>query len=117
MFEVSRVAAQKQDGPCADDAFPRCPEWNGEMPRRVENPRVVHRVEPTLPEEAKRRHISGVVILQVGIRRDGSVGGVCVLKPLPCGLATAAVDAVKQWRFEPQQGDVVTNVTVYFKSF
>lgn len=113
MFEVSRVAA-KRAGPCADDQSTRCPTFHGDLPPSVEEPRVLHRVEPKLSEAERRRGITGEVILQVGIRRDGTVGGVCVLKPLPCGLSTAAVDAVRQWRFEKQERDVVANVSVYF---
>lgn len=83
-------------------------------PAPVPLPPVIHRVDPVLPDLARKAGVHGVVILRAGIRRDGSVGGVCVLKPLPCGLADAAVAAVRQWRFAPQRRDVVANVEIRF---
>ena len=91
-----------------------CPRFHPHPPT-VASPPVVHRVEPKHTDASRRHRLSGIVILQIGIRRDGSVGGVCVLKPLPCGLSAAAVEAVKQWRFKPQQQDVVTTVSVHVK--
>jgi len=93
--------------PCAQVGADRA------FPARVPLPPVVHRVEPVLNAAAKRARVSGKIILDVGIRRDGSVGGVCVVKPLPCGMADAAVAAVRQWRFAPQPHDTVSTVTLH----
>jgi TonB family protein len=54
------------------------------------------------------------------IDRTGAVKSVAVLKPLPHGLAGAAIDAVKQWTFAPgtlngKPVDVIFNLTVNFK--
>lgn len=83
-------------------------------------PKVISRVEPVYPEVAKKSGISGVVILELTIKEDGSVSDVRVLKPLPLGLDQAAVDAVRQWRFEPatKEGkpvEVAFNITINFK--
>lgn len=94
-----------------DDAIP-CPGLP--MAPLAEVPKIVHRVEPQLTAEARRHRISGTVIVRVGIRPDGSVGGVCVLKPLPAGLSTAAVEAVRQWRFEPRAENAIADVPVHF---
>lgn len=86
----------------------------------VHAPRVVHRVEPMYPEEARRNRVSGIVILETLVDATGRVTDVLPLKPLPYGLTEAAVDAVKQWTFEPGtlQGKpvpVIFNLTVNFK--
>ena len=111
MFEVSRVNMKPDvSKDCGTDDLVRCPP----PPKRPLQtlPKVVHRVEP------KPGRISGTVILRIGIRRDGSVGGVCVLKPLPCGLNTAAIEAVRQWKFEPRpdgvNADAIADVEVHF---
>ena len=45
-------------------------------------------------------NIQGQVELQIQITKDGSVGQVKRLNGNPT-LAGAAIDAVKQWRYEP----------------
>lgn len=84
--------------------------------RRIADPIIVHRVDPKPTAAARTHKVAGVVILQVGIRRDGTVGGACVLEPLPCGLSEAAIAAVKQWRFERQEADGIANVAVHFSA-
>ncbi len=118
LFEVSRLAAPPEfptpPSPCPESGE-KCPEFQGDARlRRIANPVVIRRVEPRLTAAARKHKIAGVVIVQAGIRRDGTVGGVCVLKTLPCGLSEAAVSAVKQWRFERQEADGVANVAVHF---
>ncbi len=71
----------------------------GDVPQRVggpiAEPRNVHRVEPAFP--AGRR---GSVILEITIARDGSVEDVRTLRA-DDGFEAPAVQAVRQWRFEP----------------
>ncbi|HXH40731.1 MAG TPA: energy transducer TonB [Thermoanaerobaculia bacterium] len=85
----------------------------------VKAPVVVNRVEPLYTDEARRAGISGIVILEVVIDRNGVVTKADVLKPLPFGLDQAAVDAVKQWKFRPGTlngvpVDVIFNLTMNF---
>jgi TonB family protein len=86
----------------------------------VKAPIIVTRVEPAYSEEARKARISGIVILEALIDKNGDVREVNVLKPLPFGLDQAAVDAVRQWKFKPalikgEPVDVVFNLTVNFK--
>jgi TonB family protein len=86
----------------------------------VKAPRVVRRVEPIYSEAARRDRISGIVILELLVGKDGRVRDAVVLKPLPDGLSEAALAAVRQWEFEPGTlngvpVDVVFNVTTNFK--
>lgn len=94
--------------PCTDVGADRS------FPAREPLPPFVHRVAPELNPAAKRARVFGTVILDIGIQRDGTVGGVCVVKPLPCGLTDDAVAAVKQWRFMPRTESTVSTVTIHF---
>lgn len=66
----------------------------------IKPPRIVVKVDPVYPEEAKGAGAKGVVLLDVTIGPDGSVIGVHVLRSVPL-LDQAAIDAVKQWKYEP----------------
>jgi len=79
----------------ADASDPQSePEISGDL-------KVLRRVIPAYPDELRRKGIAGRVELQVGIDEKGTVGGVRIVKPLHPYLDNAAVQALKQWRFEP----------------
>jgi TonB family protein len=86
----------------------------------VKAPVAIVHVNPIYPDEARQARISGIVILETLIDRNGVVKDVHVRKPLPFGLSEAAVNAVKQWSFKPgtlngEAVDVVFNLTINFK--
>jgi TonB family protein len=86
----------------------------------IEPPRLLREVRADYTEDARRRNISGEVVLEIVVRRDGSVGDVRVLQGLGGGLNDRAVQAVRQWRFAPAQRrgtpvDVIVEVAVEFK--
>ena len=59
-------------------------------------------------------------MLEIVVRADGSVGAVKLLQGLGAGLDQRAIDAVRQWRFNPAQRygtpvDVIVEVAVEFK--
>ena len=86
----------------------------------IEPPRVLREVKADYTEDARRRGINGDVVLEIVVRRDGSVGDVKVLQGLGGGLNDRAIQAVRQWRFAParRQGsavDVIVEVAVEFK--
>ena len=60
-------------------------------------------IEPVYPELARRARISTKVILQAVVLKDGTVSEVEVLlcKNPGMGFEEAAIDAVRQWRYEP----------------
>jgi TonB family protein len=85
----------------------------------VHPPKLVHKVNPLYPDEARRNHISGVVVVQAMIDAAGHVTDAIPLQGPP-ELTAAAIDAVKQWTFEPgtragKPVPVVFNVTVNFQ--
>ena len=70
-------------------------------------------------DEARRRGLQGDVVLEIVVRRDGTVGDVTVLQGLGAGLDQRAVAAVRQWRFAPARRhgtavDVIVEVAVEF---
>jgi periplasmic protein TonB len=83
-------------------------------------PRLLREVKADYTEEARRRGLTGEVVLEIVVRRDGSVGDVKLLQGLSSGLDDRAIQAVRQWRFAPadRQGvavDVIVEVGVEFR--
>lgn len=75
-------------------------------------------VEPVYPEIARRAGVTGVVILEAVIDPHGNVTDVNVLRSIPL-LDEAAIDAVRQWKYEPTLLNgvpvpIVMTVTVRF---
>ena len=56
--------------------------------------------EPVYPQTARDAGVQGVVILEIVIGEDGAVANARVLRSIPL-LDQAALDAVRQWRYEP----------------
>lgn len=98
------------------------------LPRRVEpmriggtvlESRILYKVDPVYPQLAKDARVEAVVILEANVDEQGNVSGVRVLQSHPL-LEQAAIDAVKQWRYQPtllngQPVPVVGTVTVEFR--
>jgi TonB family protein len=85
----------------------------------IDPPRLLREVKADYTDEGRRRNITGDVVLEIVVRRDGSVGDVHVLQGLGAGLDQRAIDAVRQWRFDPahRKGtavDVIVEVAVEF---
>jgi TonB family protein len=68
--------------------------WGQEISRKVKT-----KVVPNYPELAQRMKLTGVVRVQVTISPNGSVKDAKLMGGHPV-LATAALDAIKKWRFE-----------------
>lgn len=86
----------------------------------IEAPRLLREVKPDYTEDARRRNLEGDVLLEIVVRRDGTVGDVKLVKALGAGLDQRAVQAVRQWRFAPARRlgtpvDVIVEVSVEFK--
>ncbi len=65
-------------------------------------------VKPVFPEEARKEKIEGMVILQIVVKRDGTVGDIQVLRSpseKKIDFEEAAIEAVKQWRYKPAMKD------------
>ena len=83
-------------------------------------PSIQREIKPDYTEEGRRRNIEGDVVLEIVVRSNGTVGNVKLLTGLGAGLDERAIDAVRQWRFNPAQRygvpvDVIVEVAVEFK--
>jgi len=83
-------------------------------------PRVLREVKADYTEAARQRALTGEVVLEIVVRRDGSVGDVKLLHGLGLGLDDRAIAAVRQWRFAPAERlgvpvDVIVEVGVDFR--
>src|SRR5688572_18077025 len=67
----------------------------------VTRPEKISGLTPAYTAEARRARLSGVVIVEAVIDEQGNVTETRVLKGLPMGLAEAAVEAVRAWKFKP----------------
>jgi len=62
-------------------------------------PKLVHRVPTVYPDKARKRGLSGRVVLKAVVEISGSVGKIDVVSGDPI-LVPAAIEAVRQWRYE-----------------
>lgn len=86
----------------------------------IKPPAQIKTVDPHYPEKARAAKIQGSVILNVRTDEAGNVEDVMVWRGIDPLLDQAAVEAVKQWKYEPLiiQGKprkVVFTVTITFK--
>ncbi len=63
-------------------------------------PRKIRDVVPIYPEAARQANVSGIVILELALDVNGSVTDARLLRSIPL-LDAAAVEAVRQWQYEP----------------
>jgi periplasmic protein TonB len=86
---------------------------------RVKEPRLIARVDPRYPPLAIQTHMQGAVIVDAVIDEHGNVVEARVVSGPPL-LIQAAMDAVRQWKYEPtylndEPVPVQLNVTVQFR--
>jgi TonB family protein len=75
--------------------------------------KVKSRLTPVYPELARRMKIAGVVKVQVVVAPNGIVKDAKVMGGHPV-LATAALDAVRKWRFEVRPEETTENLEFHF---
>jgi TonB family protein len=75
--------------------------------RGIVVPRVISDVKPTYTAGAMQAKIQGTVLLAAVVLANGDVGEVTVTQSLDTehGLDQQAIDAVRQWKFEPGTKD------------
>lgn len=88
----------------------------------VTKPVLLSKAEPLYSEEARKAGIQGVVILYIEVGANGQVQNPKVVKSLGHGLDDQAIEAVKQWKFQPGEKDgapvaVAATIDVNFRLF
>jgi TonB family protein len=95
---------------------------DGAMPLRVggniKTPTKTKDVRPIYPQDAQLNRVQGVVIAELTVDAEGKVRNAMILRSIPL-LDQAALDAVRQWEFEPVHLNgvpvpVIMTVTVNF---
>jgi len=89
----------------------------------VNPPFAINPKTPDYPAFEFKTGLEGIVILEVDVDKYGNTDKIKVLKSLmsgPGGLDEAAINAVKQWKFEPARKkslavDVTVHIPIEFK--
>ena len=85
----------------------------------VQSARLLKQPKPVYPDSAKARGVTGVVLLQTVILKDGSTASPVPFAGSDPELAEAAMQAVKQWKYQPtllngQPVETVTTISIQF---
>ncbi len=85
----------------------------------LEQSKLTHKVQPHYPVSAKAAGVQGVVQLEAAISKDGIPQDVRVMSSPNDELSESALEAVRQWRYEPtllngQPVGVVTEIIVNY---
>ncbi|HXW92586.1 MAG TPA: energy transducer TonB [Terriglobales bacterium] len=88
----------------------------------VSAPRPVFTPDPEYSEEARKAKYQGTCVLWMIVGPDGKPRDIKVARTLGLGLDEKAIEAVKQWKFEPAMKDgqpvaVQINVEVSFRLY
>ncbi len=85
----------------------------------IQAAKLIHKVTPTYPKQAKEEGRQGTVMLQAVILKDGSIGSLDLMPGADSDLASSAMDAVRQWVYSQtllngEPVEVATTVQVNF---
>jgi periplasmic protein TonB len=88
----------------------------------VSAPRAIFAPDPEYSEEARKAKYQGTCVLWLVVGPDGRTRDIRVARTLGLGLDQQAIEAVKQWKFEPAMKDgkpvaVQVNVEVTFRLY
>lgn len=88
----------------------------------VSAPRALYAPDPEYSEEARKAKWQGTVVLWVIVGPDGKPRDIKIQRSLGMGLDEKAIEAVRQWKFDPAKKDgqpvaVQINVEVNFRLY
>jgi TonB family protein len=95
------------------------PVMDAPLSRGVTQGELIHKVDPAYPLQARAQRIAGSVVLEILLGKDGRIRNISAVSGNR-QLVTAAVEAVRQWRYSPTLLDgnpieATKRVTVVFK--
>lgn len=76
--------------------------------------KLVHKVDPTYPEMARRMNIAGTVKLYAVVAPDGNVKAIEQVGGSPL-LVQASVAAIKVWKFAPAATETKELIELHFR--
>ena len=111
---VAKAAPRSRTTP--QNAVPRRIRVGGQ----VEAAKLIEQKKPEYPESARLRGIEGVVLLEAVISMEGIPLNWKVLSSPDPDLSEAAINAVREWRYQPtllngEPIEIVTTITVRFR--
>jgi TonB family protein len=85
----------------------------------ISEPKLLKKVNPVYPDDAREARLTGVVVIEAIIDRQGGVKDAQVLRSPGSSFSRAALDAVRQWKYQPTllngvPVEVLFTVTVVF---
>jgi TonB family protein len=95
------VAAPVDSGQKDPAAWPAESQQPYRVGGEVRAPSVISKMEPKYSREARLLKLAGTALLRAVIDADGQVREMTVSKNPGCGLDVKAVEALRQWRFQP----------------
>lgn len=112
IYETMKISASEQ--PAAST-----PPQQIRIGGNVQAAKLISRVAPLYPAEAKQKGIQGSVFLQAVILKDGRIGALEVLSSPDESLSLAASEAVRQWVYQStllngNPVEVITRITINF---
>jgi TonB family protein len=127
--QISEAVKVRGAKPANGSMTPRTPEAtpSGGSPQRipvggnVQPAKLLSQVPPVYPANLKQQGIAGTVMLRAILSKTGEpLNPVVINTTVHPELAQAALDAVRQWRYQPtllngQPVEVVTNIEVTFE--
>jgi protein TonB len=99
---IGGVAGATGSGPAVEPAVPPAAAGPFRVGDGIERPRKVKHVKPVYPVPAQSARVGGNVLIEATIGVDGRVHNARVLQSIAV-LDQAALDAVRQWEFEPSR--------------
>ena len=95
------------------------PQLGARVSQGIIEAKLIHKVVPDYPAEARKQRLAGSVNLDATIGEDGSIKALTLSSPAS-PLTDAAAAAVRQWRFSPavlngKAIEVQRRITVVFK--
>jgi len=89
-------------------------ETSASLDKESNGPKLIKRINPVYPEEARREMIQGTVVLRLKIEIDGSCRVLAIEKSPHPLLTEAAREAVGQWRYEPSLNEMGKPMQIEF---
>jgi TonB family protein len=71
-------------------------------------PTILKQMNPVYPEKERKNKVEGIIQLKVEVLETGKIGAIEVKKSLSerkGGLEEAAINALRQWEFQPAEKD------------
>lgn len=93
-----------------------------QMGKKVIPPKIIYQTEPEYSEKLRKKKFSGTVVITFVVDERGVPRELTIKSTSNHVFDTPALNAVKQWRFEPATADgqpipVMTNVEVNFRLY